>query len=372
MSQFLYIGEDTASYQLFFNGVSSSNSVPVVNWTDVKSVLPADAVEKITSAKHIIFSRDIDWKTLKIANLLIEHNIPYSYYADDNYFIKKRIVPSQKVIQFLSCADAFITTTSAMNNYLKKMGSIEQKYIQLDLDVFIPEKSTPKKELSMQALNIGFLGTGKDDLYKDVIQDLSDSLSCIKINIYAPKLLCKLLRKKTIADSITLIEFDFMKNYQEFVHTIKSFNLDFILQPADLSDDNYQFKNLNTLLLPYYCNCLIFFCDSPPYNKIKNQGLNELLTNSNAFSKKIIEISNDNVKRMALTESLFSFVENSFSANNNIKKLQEHVRFRDEDSGQFTKKLEELRFWRIEKIYNKYKRSLYRKFPAVFLAHPHK
>ena len=55
MSQFLYIGEDTASYHLFFNGVSSSNSVPVVNWTDVKSVLPADAVEKITSAKHIIF-----------------------------------------------------------------------------------------------------------------------------------------------------------------------------------------------------------------------------------------------------------------------------------------------------------------------------
>ena len=365
MPKILYIGEDTASFHLFFNGASSSNVVSLFNLTDFKkAALPEHEVEKITSADHIIFSRDIDWKTLKIANLVIQHKIPYSYYADDNYFILNRIVPSKKVNQFLLSADAFITTTDAMNNYLKAMTTFEKKSIQLDLDVFIPEKSKPKKELSKQVLNIGFLGTGKNELYREVMQDLSQNLSDYKLNVFAPKSLCDLLRKKSIAGSITLIEFKFIKNYQEFISTIQSFNLDFILQPADLSDKNYQFKNLNSLLLPYYCNCLTIFCDSPPYNKIQQQGLKELLALNNIFSKEIIKISSDDNARIALTEKLFSFVEKNFSANNNIKKIQESVHLRQEHSDRFTEKLNNLRFRAIERVYNKYKRSLYRKFIA--------
>ena len=103
MNKIVYLGEDTASYHLFFNGASSSSAVSLFNLTDFKkSTLPAHAVEKIISADHLIFSRDIDWKTLKIANLVIRNNIPFSYYADDNYFILNRIIPSKKVNQFLS------------------------------------------------------------------------------------------------------------------------------------------------------------------------------------------------------------------------------------------------------------------------------
>jgi len=365
MSKILYIGEDTASYHLFFNGTSCANTISLFNLTDFKkSALSDHEVEKITSADHIIFSRDIDWKTLKIADLIIHHNIPFSYYADDNYFILNRIVPSKKVNQFLSCADAFITTTDAMNNYFKTMFSLEKKSIQLDLDVHIPKKLTPKQELSNKTLNIGFLGTGKNELYKDVIQDLSNNLTGYALSVYAPRSLCQLLRKKTIAKSITLIEFSFIKNYPDFIDTIKSFNLDFILQPADLNDENYQFKNLNALLLPYHCNCLTLFCDSPPYNSIKNLGLNELLTEKNAFSGKINQLISDNSKRIELTEILFSFVENNFSANDNVKKLQTSLCFKKHESHNLLQELKNLRFSKIEKIYFKYKRSLYRRFFA--------
>ena len=365
MNKIVYLGEDTASYHLFFNGVSSSSAVSLFNLTDFKkSTLPAHAVEKIISADHLIFSRDIDWKTLKIANLVIRNNIPFSYYADDNYFILNRIIPSKKVNQFLSSADAFISTTSAMHDFLKTRVTTEKKSIQLELDVHIPKRPTPKKTLSKKTINIGFLGTGKNELYKDVIQDLSNNLSSYKLNIYAPKSLCQLLRKKTIPDSITLIEFNFIKNYPDFIDAIKSFNLDFILQPANLTDKNYQFKNLNALLLPYHCNCLTLFCDSPPYDSIKKLGLNELLTEKNAFSERINQLITDNSKRIELTEILFSFIEKNFSANDNVKKLKESLRFKNDKSDCLLQELKDLRFRKIEKIYNKYKRSFYRKFIA--------
>ena len=366
MKKIIYIGEDTASYHLFFNGVSSSDTISFFNLTDFnQAVLSATDIEKINTAEHIIFSRDIDWKTLKIADLVIQHKIPYSYYADDNYFILNRIVPSKKVNRFLSNADAFISTTSTMNNFFKNMGSqYDKKLIQLDLDVDIPRKPTPKKTLSKKILNIGFLGTGKNWLYPDVMQDLTDNLPNYKLNIYAPLSLCKLLRKNPIADSITLIEFSFIKKYSDFVEAIKGFNLDFILQPADLEDQNYQFKNLNSLLLPYHCNCLTLFCDNAPYDSIKKQGLNELLARDNKFSNTITKILNDNDKRIALTEKLFSFVENNFSANDNIGTLQNSLCFKEYSAEILPKYLKELRFRKIEKIYHRLRRSFYRKFNA--------
>ena len=365
MSKILYIGEDTASYHLFFNGASSANTVSFFNLTDFKNLSLSDhEVEQISSAEHIIFSRDIDWKTLKIADRIAQKNIPYSYYADDNYFILNRIVPSNKVNTFLSSADALISTTNAMNSFFTGIATDNNKLIQLNLDVHIPERSNPKKTLSKQVLNIGFLGTGKNWLYQDVLKDLSDNLLGYELNIYAPVSLCKLLRKKPIADSITLIEFKFIKNYSQFIDTIKTFDLDFILQPADLTDQNYHFKNLNSLLLPYHCNCLTLFCDSPPYNSIQQEGLEELLTKNNAFSEKINALVSNNDKRIALTDALFSFVENNFSVNNNIQKLKESLRFKEKGSDRFSQELKKLRFTKIEKTYNKYKRSIYRKLIA--------
>ncbi|MBT5923571.1 MAG: hypothetical protein HOH29_07540 [Cellvibrionales bacterium] len=365
MSKILYIGEDTASYHLFFNGASSANTVSFFNLTDFKNLSLSDhEVEQISSAEHIIFSRDIDWKTLKIADRIAKKNIPYSYYADDNYFILNRIVPSNKVNTFLSSADALISTTNAMNGFFTSIATDNNKLIQLNLDVHIPERSNPKKTLSKQVLNIGFLGTGKNWLYQDVLKDLSDNLLDYELNIHAPLSLCKLLRKQPIADSITLIEFKFIKNYSQFIDTIKTFDLDFILQPADLTDQNYHFKNLNSLLLPYHCNCLTLFCDSPPYNSIQQEGLEELLTKNNAFSEKINALISNNDKRIALTDALFSFVENNFSANNNIQKLKESLRFKEKGADRFSQELKQLRFTKIEKTYNKYKRSIYRKLIA--------
>ena len=364
MSKILYIGEDTASYHLFFNGVSSLNALSLFNLTDFKQSTLADQdINKILESDHIIFSRDIDWKTLKIASLIIKKNIPYSYYADDNYFILKRIIPSKKVNQFLFGADAFISTTSAMNDFFESIGSITQKKIQLEIDVHVPKKPLPRRKISNRILNIGFLGTGKNWLYKDVLNDLSENLSDFELNIFAPSSLCQLLRKNSIAKSIKIIEFNFIKNYPEFIDTIKEFNLDFILQPADLTDQNYQFKNLNTLLLPYQCNCLTIFCESPPYNSIKRDGLGELLIKRNKFSERIAELVNDNEKRIEITERLFTFVENNFSANNNIGHLQEFLNFKENSDLSFHE-FKNLRFRKIEKIYHKYKRSLYRKFTA--------
>ena len=371
MKKIVYLGEDTASFHLFFNGASvsnaSSNIITFFNLTNFKkSKLPKSAIETIATADHIIFSREIDWKTLKIAQLIAQHGIPYSYYADDNYFILRRIVPSKNVDHFLSLSDTLITTTQAMRNYLQQLTSKpKEKCITVALDVDIGEKSTPRKSLPKEVLNIGFLGTGKNHLYKEVIQDLTENLSNFQLNIYAPSSLCKLLRKKTIAPFINLVEFGFIKNYSTFVRTIKDFNLDFILQPADQNDPNYQFKNLNSLLLPYYCNCLTLFCNSPPYNNIEQHGLKKLLTPSNRFSQTISHLLADNKERITLTEKLFLLVETTFSTNDNIKILQSSLHFNNVQSEALAQNLEALRFRKIERKYHKLRRSIYRKFLAV-------
>lgn len=367
MKKIVYLGEDTASFHLFFNGASAKNEISFFNLTDFNELkLPPNDIQKIAAANHIIFSRDIDWKTLKIFNVISDHGIPYSYYADDNYFILRRIIPSKIVDQFLSNTDTLITTTQAMSSYLQELTSKpKEKCITVALDVDIGEKPTPRQALSKEVLNIGFLGTGKNHLYKEVIKDLSENLSTYQLNIYAPSSLCKLLRKNTIAPFINLVEFGFIKDYSSFVCTIKDFNLDFILQPADQSDPNYQFKNLNSLLLPYYCNCLTLFCNNPPYNDIKQHGLEKLLTPKNRFSHTILHLLADNEERVALTEKLFSLVENTFSTNENIKTLQSCLRFNNAPSEKIAQDLEKLRFGKIEKKYQKLRRSIYRKYLAL-------
>lgn len=364
MKKLLYLGEDTASFHLFFNGASAAAPFSIFNLTDFSGpVLSADDIEKISTADHIIFSRDIDWKTLKISAVIARHGIPYSYYADDNYFILLRILPSKAVDQFLINADTLITTTEPMETYLQSIvPKHADKHIRLPLDVDISAGPTLREELPQETLNIGFLGTGKNSLYEEVFSDLSANLSStVALNIYAPASLCRLLRKQVISESITLIEFGFTKEYKEFVDMIKGFNLDFILQPADDSDPNYQYKNLNSLLLPYYCSCLTLFCDNPPYRSIGDYGMAGLLNPDNRFSQKIINLVNSNAERKALTKSLFSFVEANFSKHDNIKNLQDSLDKKLTISSGLSEDLGKLRFSKLEKIYHKLRRSIFRK-----------
>lgn len=363
MNNIVYLGEDTASFHLFFNGASVSDSVSLFNLTEFdKTRLNPEDINKITKANHVIFGRDINWKTLKIAKLLQQYKIPYSYYADDNYFILRRIIPSKKVDNFLAKADAIITTTEKMQNFLQiKAPKSIAKQIQLPLDVDISNKHIFKKTISNKSLNIGFLGTGKNKLYNDVFEDLANNSPSESLNIFVQSSLSKIIKKHSIPRNISIIEFSFTKNYTEFIAMAKGFELDFILQPADINDDNYRFKNLNSLLLPYHCGCLTLFCDNPPYSDIKNFGMEKLLNPNNKFSEKVKRLTANNEERISLIKALSEYVEDNFSTNNNIKELKHRLSFKTSDSKDLSAKLGKLKFSKTEKRLQKLGRSLYRR-----------
>ena len=141
----------------------------------------------------------------------------------------------------------------------------------------------------------------------------------------------------------------------------KGFELDFILQPADINDDNYRFKNLNSLLLPYHCGCLTLFCDNPPYSDIKNFGMEKLLNPNNKFSEKVKRLTANNEERISLIKALSEYVEDNFSTNNNIKELKHRLSFKTSDSKDLSAKLGKLKFSKTEKRLQKLGRSLYRR-----------
>ena len=117
----------------------------------------------------------------------------------------------------------------------------------------------------------------------DVIKELEGNSKHLKFKIYLPKDLSTYLKKKNTFNSIIFHEIDFYYDYDCFIKKITSFNIDFLIHPADINDKNFKYKNLNSLLLPYYCRCLTLFCDSPPWNQLRDFNLSEIINNNNQF-----------------------------------------------------------------------------------------
>ena len=361
----LYLGEGKASYYLFFAGASANKNI---NFIDIKNkkkkYFNAHEIELIKKANHIIFSREINYRTIKISGILNKYNIPYSYFADDNYFLLRRILPNKSTNKFLNNTDHIISGSINLMKYFKLLNNkIDDSFINLTMDINLKKQRKEANILSGKTISIGFFGTAKDKLYEQVFSDLESNLKEFQLKIILPKKLAKTLKKRKKSNSVEFFEIEFTENYHDFIDKIILLKIDFLIHPADKEDKNFKYKNFNSILLPYHCKCLTLFCNNRPWSKLKNSNLCELINDDNNFSKKIITLFENPEKYNYLCGELKKYVIKKFSTSNNLFLLEKSLNFKtkNENENGLVSDLQKLKFNFFEREIFFLKRSLYRK-----------